>query len=525
MRRSETHNGSDARRMPQVATVQGRLLLLCCIAFCGSLHAQSPAVKMAATINRHFEGYWLSSGTTPAPATTDAEFLRRVTLDLVGRIPTAAELRSFLADPNPHKREQAIERLAESPQAARHMALVLRRMWLPQTDVVPHNHLGDELESWLASELQQRTPYDQLAKAVLTATPGENDARDSAPATFLLANEMRPEDLASNATREFLGANLECAQCHDHPFASWTKDNFWQTAAFFVSAEATEEPPTLAIPDTEDSVRPELWTGEKLHWPTEQDRSTGRKLFANWIASRENTYFSRNVVNRMWAYYFGLPLHRPIDDLSSIEASQHFELLDALARDFTEGGCDLVSLSRALTLSRVYQLASYTSPEELSSGDDDETFSRARVRCLSGEQLYDSLLIATGRPVLSPDLASDQLLTERRHFVDDFFSPMSATPRRSVVQSLRLMNGPVVTRLTDPASCPLVLVASDGPFMDDQARVELMVLSILGRKPDEGEQHVMQRQLVGASSSDQQQKALGGICWALLNTVEFNTNH
>jgi hypothetical protein len=507
--------------------------LLCCVVVFGlSLRgpcAADDSIQPGGMIDSYFARYWAKLGVRPKTTTTDAEFLRRVTLDVAGRIPTAAEARQFLNDKNPSKRQLAIERLVESPEAARHLANVLRRMWLPQTDVPPHDHLGDELEQWLTAELVRRRPYDKLVQAVLSASGGvDGDMRGNsehpAPATFVTANDARPEELAANVTREFLGANLECAQCHDHPFASWTQSDFWQTAAFFVPSDDGQELPSVMIPERNEAVTARLWTGQKLDWPVSRDRLTGRRVFARWAASSQNEYFARNAVNRLWAYYVGTPLHEPIDDLSAWRNSPHAELLDKVARDFCEHDFDLQGLIKAIVASRVYQLGATLQADEI--GDQQQPhFSVGRVRELTGEQLYDSIRVATGRPTLRSDLDASNLLIERAQFVDKFTATNAADARRSVVQSLQLMNGPIVAKLVSPADCPLVTVAVESPFLNDRSRVELLYISMLSRMPADEESAPLQQVLSTAISTDDLRVSVSDICWAMINSVEFNTNH
>lgn len=479
----------------------------------------------AALINRHFEEHWAARHIEPASPADDATFLRRATLDLIGRTPTLGETRQFLGSSNADKRRDLIERLLRQPAHARHFASVWRRIWLPQTQAPPHDYLADEFEHWLALEFQSRTSYDEIVRRLLSAASPPQSAvsshRPGAPKTFLLANEMRPEELAANASRELLGVNLECAQCHDHPFASWKRQQFWQAAAFFVNSDVSAEAPEIPIPDSSETASAQVWTGDQLDWVSSDEASSPRRVFAEWTTSSTNPYFARNAVNRLWHHLLGAPLCEPIDDLSSADQSPHAELLDKLATALAAHDFDLRFVTQAIMESRTYQLNGPRTEESRSQSD----FDVAAVRSMSGEQLYDSLELATGRPALQLDLDSPERLLQRRQFVDAFQANSLERPKRSVVQSLALMNGVAVAELTDSEQCPTVAVVAEGPFTSDSQRVEFLYKTILSRDPSPEESDSLVKLLEDARRRDALKPALADIVWAMLNSVEFNTNH
>lgn len=494
--------------------------------------AESPdPAALAARIDQHLENAWTAAGVQPAPAADDATFLRRVHLDLVGRIPTVAEVRQYLADTDPAKRSRLIKRLLGTAAHARHMASFWRRTWIPQTDTPQFSALGVQVDDWLAAHLKVHTPYDDLATYLLTAEgfvtdPGKQvSGQLLGPSAFLLASEFKPENLAANSARAFLGINLDCAECHDHPFARWSRDQFWQTAAFFAKpSPVLDGQPRLeiGIPQTEKIVPATLLNGEQLILPEHVDADTGRKILATWIASADNPYFARNAVNRVWASLYGLGIVEPLDDLTGANPPSHPELLDELAQSFVQSDFSLSYLTEAIVLSRGYGLKSTGGSQ---ANADLRTFAEMPIRGLTGEQLYDSLRSAAGLPAERDDLDSVRAMNRRQRFVAQFHSERTIVTQRSITQALTLMNGDLSKQLTDERKSPLLAAVAGSPFLDRREKVETVFLAALSRKPTEEELSQLIGHLDSRSTSASESTALSNIFWALLNSSEFNTNH
>lgn len=482
------------------------------VAILALIAAPASAGDIAATIDRHIGGRLREGGATPAPEAPDHEFLRRASLDLIGRIPTVAEARGFLGDASPDRRDRLVDRLLAGPEAARHFATTWRRAWLPQSETPLFTELADGYESWLREEFLRGTPYDRLVAMQLTASYRPTGPEgDRSPRSFLMAGQFKPENLAANTTRSFLGLNLDCAQCHDHPFAHWTRDQFWQTAAFFAPSGRS-----IAIEGTDRTVAAALFTGEELSWPDSPDALASREALAKWITAKENPYFARNAVNRVWAQMFGTGLVEPLDDLSEENESEHGELLNELARGFAEGGFDLKSLARGIALSRAYRRTSMAAADD--SGPDPSLFARMPVRALTGEQLYDSLLTAAGLP-LPP--ASSGIRSDRARFAARYRAAREAFAERSVSQALTLANGPLMAELTRTEASPILRALAASPALDDGGRVEILFLATLGRPPGPDEREAFATYL----GEGDRERGLGNLFWALLNGNEFNTNH
>jgi hypothetical protein len=236
------------------------------IALNGQSQAASPT-EATATIDRRIAAAWETAKVTPAPASDDAEFLRRIYLDLTGRIPDATEARHFLDDKSPDKRAKLIEKLLDpkSPHYANHFTEVWRSLLLPEagTSLQARFQLPS-FKAWLRERLASNTAYDAMVRELLTAPLGPSQGSgvgfgdsEPSPAAFYTAKDLMPENLAAAATRVFLGVKLECAQCHDHPFASWKRDQFWSFAAFF-SGVKRQGPGDFAVPGEEDKSKHEI---------------------------------------------------------------------------------------------------------------------------------------------------------------------------------------------------------------------------------------------------------------------------
>ena len=503
------------------------LLLAAAITCPPTVRAADPPdpAKLAALIDARLEAGWTTAGVKPAPPVDDAAFLRRASLDLVGRVPTVAEVREFLADASPNKRAKLVTRLTDSGGHTRHMATFWRRTWVPQTDTPEFARLADDFEAWVATRVQENAPYDRVVRELLTLPETAGRRGGVSPAGFFAAGEGKPENLAANATRAFLGVNLDCAQCHNHPFARWTRDQFWQTAAFFApprkGAGGKPMPPELSVPNTKKSLSPELLDGTAVKWPEDVRTDTGRRLLAGWLAAKGNPYFARNAVNRLWANFYGTALVEPLDDLSgdSGNTGDHAELLKELGDAFAESGFDLKYLTRALVLTKVYQLSA-----SMPAATDPRLFARMPIRGLTGEQLYDSLRTASGLPPERADTGRGLGLEARQRFAAQFHVERPVSAERSITQALSMMNGRLTTDLTDPAKNLTLAGVASAPFLDTKGKIETLFLATLGRKPTAKELKTTV-DYVESVAETQRERALGDVFWALVNSTEFNTNH
>jgi hypothetical protein len=491
------------------------------------------ADELAARIDQLMSDAWKKANVTPARSADDAEWLRRVYLDVAGRIPSVTEARTFLADRGSDKRQRLVETLLDGPRYPTWFASVWTGLLLPEVKSNFQVRIqGPAFERWLRNWLVSDRGYDTMVRELLTVsgqTPGVRFGASNA-GLFYVAKENKPEEVASAAARLFLGVNLGCAQCHNHPFAEWKKEQFWAFAAFFGDLQARRpvergrrpERPTpgrIAIPGTEKVVTARFLGGKEA---AIEEGTSPREMLVDWLTAPENPYFSRALVNRLWAQFFGIGLVEPLDEMSGAgrEAS-HPEILEELARAFAEHKYDLRWLVRAITATKVYQLSSARSQE---SQDDPKQFARMALRGMTGEQLFDSLAQATGfQEALPPGRRI--IGGSREEFVTKFSSSERPTESQtSILQALTLMNGRVVTAATSVRRSETLQAVIDSPFLDLTGKIETLYLASLSRKPTATELSRLVSH-VEKAGTDGRDEALADVFWVLLNSAEFVVNH
>jgi hypothetical protein len=493
------------------------------------------ADELAARIDRLLGEAWKKADVTPARPAADAEWLRRIYLDLAGRIPSVTEARSFLADRRADKRKRLVESLLAGPRYPTWFASVWRALLLPEVDTNLQLRIqGPAFERWLRDWLASGRGYDAMVRDLLTNTgnPGGRVVTGSAAGLFYVAKENKPEELAGAASRLFLGVNLGCAQCHNHPFAAWKREQFWSFAAFFSDVQPRARNARdrravrlsvgeLAIPGTEKVVKARYLDGKQADL---QGGTAPRQVLAEWMTATDNPYFARAAVNRVWAHFFGTGLAEPLDEMVGTDSvPSHPAVLDELARAFAEQKYDLRWLIRAVTATRAYQLSSARSH---ASQDDPHRFARMAIRGLGGEQLFDSIAQATGFREETPAGRRNPLNIgdPRTEFLTKFAasSARATDAQTSILQALTLMNGRVMTTATSVRRSETLQAVVDAPFLDVPAKIETLYLATLSRKPTARETTRLARHVEQASN---QGEALADVFWALLNSVEFVVNH
>jgi hypothetical protein len=476
---------------------------------------------------------WEKASVSPAAEASDAEFLRRAYLDLAGTIPTAAEARAYFADADPDKRNKLIDRLTSGPAYASHLANVWRHMLLPGDMEIQQFGGVIGFERWLRGHFAENTRYDNVVADLLVTTGAGNE---TGPALFYTALQLKPEDLAARTARIFLGVQIECAQCHDHPFDKWKQTDFWGYAAFFARLRQGQSQRRLAsqvvdtdsgevmLPDTTETVEPRFLDGQPVDMSDAEGR---RRQLAIWLASRDNPYFARATVNRAWAMLFGRGLIDPVDDMRDGNPPSHPEVLEVLTNHFIDSGYDIQELFRTLARTRAYQLSS----EVEVPAPKHELFARMSIKTLSADQLYDSLLKVMRRQRSANGMSEEQAVLmgldpDRQLFRAKFQSPKSGGPEleSGIPQALTLMNGAQIIEATDLEQSGL-LAALEAPFLSDQERVEALFLSSLTRLPTEKESAVLSTYLENGGANNNRRQALSDVCWAILNSAEFTLNH
>jgi hypothetical protein len=516
--------------------------------------ASDPADALAALIDRHLEKDWAARGIVPADAADDAEFARRAFLDVLGRAPKASEARAFIADAAPDKRARLIDRLLKMPGHSVYFAAVTRAQWLPQTE---NNfqlaQFGGQFEQWLRTQYRENTPADQMVRRLLTVKltvnnqnpmfrfvqPDPSDPDGFNLTGFYSANEGKPENLGSAVSRLFLGVKLECAQCHDHPFAPYTRTQFWQFAAFFAELNPLAGPRpgfvgplspqsernSIAVAGTDKVVTATFFDGKDPDWTASR---SPRVELADWLVGAGNPYFAKNMANRMWAHFLGIGLQDPVDEPGENNPPSHPELLAALGQAFADHGFDNHYLIRAITRSKAYNLTSkMTHPGQA----DPRRFARMNLKGLSPAQLFDSLVAATGfrEPAYmrnQQNFGFVQPGNPRSQFLNRFASNERTTETNTtILQSLMLMNGQFIGDQTDLGRSEILAAVADMPGWDTNKRVTNLFLTAFARNPTQEELEKFASYVDRGGPNGNKKAALADVFWVLLNSPEFLFNH
>ena len=477
-----------------------------------------PAVEQ---LNRLMSDAWQRDDVTPAARSSDAEFCRRIWFDLAGVAPPVSEIRSFLANDNPDKRAQLIDRLLQSPHYATHMAATWNDILLPvDSQNIQQRQNINALQNWLRDQIIDNTPYDYFVASFLTA----GGAANRGPAIFYTTRDVEPKKIAAATSKIFLGIQLQCAECHDHPFDRWTQEDFWSYTAFFGQLEQSDQNGAnrfivdrpdgeVTMPDSDQPVPPRYPGVSEL--PEKDITNNRRRQLTIWMASRDNRYFVRAAVNRTWAHLFGRGLVDPVDAMDKGNPPSHPEILEYLSEFFVERRFDMRSLVATIARSDAYQLSSAIQGDRPA----EETFAVMNVKTLTARQFYDTAQQNVMRKRATSDnngfdFQKEQFLTRMR--------ATDTTPRdypHGVMQALGIMNGPEITAATNKAISGLV-GSLQAPFFDDQDRVETLFLATLSRQPTESELDRVSSFLEQSDSTVDQSDLLSDVLWALLNTAE-----
>jgi hypothetical protein len=481
-----------------------------------------------------------------APLADDAEFLRRVYLDLYGRIPRVQEVRDFLKDTSADKREKLVDRLLESNGYVTNYSSFWRDLLIPPDNNQQRQGLQQQIMPWIQKQVRDNTPYDKMVYELLTASIALADGQNqrprfrpptqNGPAVFYQANEFKPENLGSVTSRLFLGVRLECANCHDHKFDKWKRKQFWQFAAFFAGLSQAQpdlggvSPPQenteqreLTIPGTDTKVGPRFLDDTTPDW---KNGKSPREALADWITSKQNPYFARAIVNRIWGHLMGTGFVDPVDDFTVDNQPSNPELLDAMANSFVEHNYDIKFLIRAIVLSKPYQLTSRkTDDTQL----DPMAFARMSVKSLTAEQFFDSLALATYYSENAPRSGrqGQNALSPRAEFLARFANSTDkrTEPQTSILQALALMNGTFINDITSVDRGQLLGAVIDYPADSTKDRVEMLYMSTLSRLPRSDELAKALKYIDNGGTGNDSRKAVADIFWALLNSSEFMLNH
>jgi len=475
----------------------------------------------------------------PSPIVDDGGFLRRVSLDLSGQLPTPEEVRAFLADTAKAKRSAVIDKLIASPAFVDHWTL----KW---GDLLQNNrkYLGEkgafEFREWIRDSIAQNKPYDRMVREMLEARGSSYEN----PAANFYRVTRDPKPTMEKTTQVFLGVRMVCAQCHDHPFERWTQNQYYEMSAFFSAVglrpgyEVGEEilfdqRQDFDMKHPKDSrvmnpkfIVPANWGGTGAP-PTDQRR---RLAYAEWLTAKDNPFFAKSTVNRVWSYFFGRGIIDPVDDIRASNPPSNPALLDELTKDFVGHDFDLRHLMRTIANSRTYQESIATNEW---NAQDTENFSHAMPRRLSAEELMDGLAGATGvRPVFPdapPDTNAEQVTDPhvgKDGFLDLFGRPLRESSceceRRSdlsLPQALNLVNGKTISDAVADANGRIAKAILAG--RPDRELLEELYLSSMSRLPNSEE---LARGLKFLESGGGRATRAQDLLWALVNSKGFLYN-
>ncbi len=478
---------------------------------------------------------------TPSPLANDEEFLRRVYLDLIGVQPKPDEIKAFLTDATPKKRDKAIDALFERPEFIDHWSL----KW---GDLLQNSRNSVSAQSvflfreFIRGGVASNMPMDEFARKLLTAKGGAIDD----PASVYYAISKDTNDTLERATQVFCGVRMLCARCHSHPMENWTQADYYGLASFFTQVSPRQDGRFAAIPNTKliqlnlaagnannprsGKLQPPRFLGAEE--PKLDPNADRREAYAAWLTSPKNPFFARGLVNRYWSYFFHRGIIEPVDDIRSTNPPINPALLDALTKDFIDHKFDVRHLMKQIVTSATYQRSSVPTP---SNKHDEQNFSHAIPRRIPAEALLDSLIQATGvaenfggapagfRAAQLPDGNTENA----------FLKLFGKSPRMeacecerdnssNMLQALHFLNGKSIqARVQNPASRATLLSRQK---LTDQELVTELYLWALARRPNAQESQISV-DFLKMHAVAQRTEATQDLFWALLNSRDFLLMH
>jgi hypothetical protein len=520
--------------------------------------AQSDA-EIVAEINRHIAQAWKDNGVEPSPRADDGEYARRTSLDVAGTIPPLPDLLEMLGDESEQRRAKFVDKLLDDGRYADNWANIWANLLIGRANR-RNQGVRDDVERYLKGAFTRNLAYDKFVFELISAT-GNSDQNGAAG---FLASHLNDNAVPATAitARVFLGLQVQCTQCHNHPFNDWKQSQFWSMNAFFrgTRRQNVNGRNTVNLSDTpaetvvffekrngtmEASLR-RFVDGSPPSTATDQPRTQ----LALLMTSDEQPYLSQAIVNRMWGHFLGTGFTRPVDDMGPHNPPSHPELLTYLAGQFRTSGYDLKRLIRWITLSDAYNLTSRATAEN--KDDDPATggtpmFTHVLVKPFTAEQLYDSLLVATsahkaGRNFQQSEQKRGEWLGQ---FVQAFGTDENdetSSFNGTVPQALVLMNGELVRSAIAGEKGSFLRTVYDGDLPEWAAakkskplknlpspktlsgKIEVLYLTALSRRPSAGEIRTLESAYQRAGGRNPV-AAFQDVYWAILNSNEFILNH
>lgn len=513
-------------------------------------------------IDRYIAQTWTDYELKPSREATDNEWCRRVHLDLIGRIPTVAELDEFLSSKSKTKRKELVETLLYddryTEEFVRNWTTIWTNLLIGRTGGTGNNSMISRagMQKYLRDTFARNKPYDQMVTDLITAegttTPGADDFNGAVNFLIDKVNDENAAQATAATSRLFLGLQVQCTQCHNHPFNDWKQQKYWEMNAFFRQVRAFPggmrgqmAPARLADQDyrgesgnvDEADLFYELRNGlVKVAYPVFVDGSEiPRSGYVNVVNRRKelaklvtaSPYFEKAAVNRMWGHFMGYGFTTPVDDLGPHNPPSHPELLNYLGHEFRRSGFDMRRLMSWIVMSRPYALSSqFNATNRLDDPllGESPKFSRFYLRQMTAEQLYESLLTATEADQAQGSYEEQEARKNRwlQQFSQAFGTDEgdeTTTFNGTIPQVLMMFNGDLIRQATSVAPGTLIDRLVSDPNLNDRERIDYLFKAGLSRRPNRQELQLADA-FFRARNGDRRE-ALKDIWWVILNTNEF----
>jgi hypothetical protein len=499
-------------------------------------------------VDKHTQQKWQELGIVPSELCTDEQFIRRVSLDITGTLPTPAQVQKFVADESPAKRDRLIDALLEKPAYSFYFANKWADILRVKRGRQPNRAFGTFVfHAWISEAIAADKPYDEFARDLLCAIGDESKS----PPSVWYKDMQTPDQFVDNMAQVFLGQRLACAQCHHHPYEKWSQDDYWGLAAFF-GRVGRKIIPVAGFPPQRGLQRQVLFnrsSGNVINKrtrrsaelkPLDQDpikvgpTDDPRQKLADWMVDAKNPFFAKAVANRYWAHFFGRGIVDPLDDMRVTNPPSNPQLLEALAKDLIDHKFSFKQLIKTICKSRTYQLSS--TPNEFNK-QDRQAFSRYYPKRMIAEVLFDAVCQVTDTPSAFPNLPQDRHAPRRAIMLPDesfpsYFLDVFGRPQRisacecervseaNLAQVLHLLNSnEVQNKLARSGGRADRLVKEP---RSDEEKIEELYLWAYARKPTERQMKVSLEYI--AEQGKNKKAAYEDLLWALINTKEFIFN-
>ena len=499
---------------------------------------------------------WKELGLVPSELCSDEQFIRRVTIDITGTLPTPKDVLAFVADPDAAKRDKLVDKLLDTPE----YAFFFANKWADILRVKRRQEAGRvqgtfAFHEWIREQVAADTPYSDFARAIIASSGDERKA----PPTVWYKEIDKPEQFVDDISQVFLGQRLACAQCHHHPYEKWSQDDYWGLAAFYGRVGRKELRLPNSDPNRQDNRVQVIYTrgtgnvtNKRTQKPAETKTLDGdmltistdddpRTKLVDWMTDPKNPYFAKTVANRYWAHFFGRGIVDPLDDMRITNPPSNPELLDALAKNLIDNKYSLKSLIKTICKSRTYQLSS--APNEFNK-HDKQAYARYYPKRMQAEVLLDALCQVTDSPTHFNGLPGDKNAPNRAIMLPDesfasYFLDVFGRPQRisacecervseaNLAAVLHLLNSDEVQGKISRAAGRADALAKPTDKRTDEEKVTEIFLWAFARKPTRDDMaaaldHI--KKMEAKSGPAGKKTAYENILWALINTKEFVFN-